>query len=80
MTRPFTTKIRLIRLWWELSVGPKVDYFGYLKKMALTLHNLIQIERGNLPIHGAMAHVVLRDGHSANIVLMGTVVLVNQSH
>ena len=39
--------------------------------MALTLHNLIQIERGNLPIHGAMAHVVLRDGHSANIVLMG---------
>ncbi|NLJ85478.1 MAG: phosphoenolpyruvate carboxykinase [Firmicutes bacterium] len=49
----------------------RVDYFGYLKKMALTLHNLIQIERGNLPIHGAMAHVVLRDGHSANIVLMG---------
>ena len=49
----------------------RVDYFGYLKKMALTLHNLIQIERNNLPIHGAMAHVVLRDGHSANIVLMG---------
>lgn len=49
----------------------RVDYFGYLKKMALTLHNLIQIERGNLPIHGAMAHVVLRDGHGANVVLMG---------
>ncbi|NMB26333.1 MAG: phosphoenolpyruvate carboxykinase [Firmicutes bacterium] len=49
----------------------RVDYFGYLKKMALTLHNLIQIERQNLPVHGAMAHVVLRDGHSANIVLMG---------
>ena len=49
----------------------RVDYFGYLKKMALTLHNLIQIERGHLPIHGAMAHVVLRDGHGANVVLMG---------
>jgi hypothetical protein len=49
----------------------RVDYFGYLKKMALTLHNLIQIERGNLPIHGAMAHIVLRDGHGANVVLMG---------
>ena len=31
----------------------QVDYFGYLKKMALTLHNLLQIDRGNLPIHGS---------------------------
>ena len=50
----------------------RVDYFGYLKKMALTLHNLLQIDRGNLPIHGAMANIVLRDGHCANVVLMGT--------
>jgi hypothetical protein len=49
----------------------RVDYFGYLKKMALTLHNLLQIDRGNLPIHGAMANIVLRDGHCANVVLMG---------
>ncbi|NLA58077.1 MAG: phosphoenolpyruvate carboxykinase [Firmicutes bacterium] len=49
----------------------RVDYFGYLKKMALTLHNLLQIDRGNLPIHGAMANIVLRDGHCANVVLIG---------
>ncbi|NLK07179.1 MAG: phosphoenolpyruvate carboxykinase [Firmicutes bacterium] len=49
----------------------RVDYFGYLKKMALTLHNLIQIDRCNLPVHGAMAHIVLRNGHRANIILMG---------
>lgn len=48
-----------------------VDYFGYFKKMALTLHNVIMIERGNLPVHGAMARIVLQNGHSANVVLVG---------
>lgn len=48
-----------------------VDYFGYFKKMALTLHNVLMIERGRLPIHGAMASIELRTGESANIVLVG---------
>lgn len=48
-----------------------VDYFGYFKKMALTLHNVIMIERGRLPIHGAMASIELRTGQSANLVLVG---------
>lgn len=48
-----------------------VDYFGYFKKMALTLHNVIMIERGFLPIHGAMARIVLKSGRSANVILMG---------
>lgn len=54
-----------------IARSERVDYFGYLKKMALTLHNLLQIERGNLPIHGAMASIVLRDGHCANVILVG---------
>ncbi len=48
-----------------------IDYFGYMKKMLLTLHNLKQIEQGNLPIHGAMVNVVLKDGSTSNIVIMG---------
>ncbi len=50
---------------------PEVDYFGYFKKTALTIHNLINIERGNLPIHGAMARIDLKSGKSAHVVIMG---------
>lgn len=49
----------------------EVDYFGYFKKMALTLHNVIMIGRGRLPIHGAMACIELKTGQAANIVLVG---------
>lgn len=49
----------------------EIDYFGYMKKMLLTLHNLRQIDNGNLPIHGAMVNVVLKDGTTSNIVIMG---------
>lgn len=51
--------------------GDEVDYFGYFKKTALTLHNVAVLKRGRLPLHGAMAHVTLRDGGSANVVLVG---------
>ncbi|SHH39999.1 phosphoenolpyruvate carboxykinase [Clostridium grantii] len=48
-----------------------VDYFGYMKKMMLTLHNLIMIKRGFLPIHGAMVNIVTKNGNSSNIIIMG---------
>lgn len=48
-----------------------IDYFGYMKKMCLTLHNLIMIKRGYLPTHGSMVNIVLKDGKKANIVIMG---------
>jgi len=54
-----------------ISYGDEIDYFGYVKKMALTLHNLIMIKRGSLPIHGAMVHIIMNNGNSANIVIMG---------
>lgn len=47
------------------------DYFGYLKKMSLTLHNLVQIKRGFLPVHGAMVNIVLKNGKRANVVIVG---------
>jgi len=51
--------------------GDDVDYFGYFKKTALTLHNVAVLKRGRLPLHGAMAHVTLKDGSAANVVLVG---------
>lgn len=51
--------------------GDAVDYFGYFKKTALTLHNVAVLKRGRLPLHGAMAHVRLKDGSAANVVLVG---------
>ena len=49
----------------------EIDYFGYMKKMLLTLHNLKQMSRGNLPIHGAMVNIILKNGREANIIIMG---------
>lgn len=48
-----------------------IDYFGYMKKMLLTLHNVKQMERGFLPIHGAMVNIALKNGKEANIIIMG---------
>lgn len=46
-------------------------YFGYLKKMVLTLHNAIMIKRGILPFHGALVKVLLKGGRDSTILLMG---------
>lgn len=48
-----------------------IDYFGYMKKMLLTLHNVKQIEKKNLPIHGAMVNIVLKNGKESNIIIVG---------
>ena len=49
----------------------KNDYFGYLKKMLLTLHNVYMINEGKLPIHGAMVEITLNDNTQKNIVIIG---------
>ncbi|MBU1547902.1 MAG: phosphoenolpyruvate carboxykinase [Proteobacteria bacterium] len=54
----------------------RFGYFGYLKKMTLTLHNVIMMKRGRLPFHGAMVHISLkggfvRSGIEANILIVG---------
>ncbi|HPN31681.1 MAG TPA: hypothetical protein PKY81_12070 [bacterium] len=48
-----------------------VDYFGYMKKMILTIHNIICIKENNLPIHGAFAKISLKSGESLNIMFIG---------
>ena len=55
----------------SVSYSQRIEYFGYLKKMSLTLHNLAKMSKGWLPIHGAMVNVYLRNGKKKGIVLIG---------
>lgn len=49
----------------------RFGYFGYLKKMVLTLHNIVMMKRGLMPFHGAMVRVVLKSGREATILIIG---------
>ncbi|MBW6499875.1 MAG: hypothetical protein K0B05_00645 [Bacteroidales bacterium] len=46
-------------------------YFGYLKKMVLTLHNSHVIRSGNMPFHGAMVKILLQGDKEATILMIG---------
>jgi len=50
---------------------PEFAYFGYLKKMILTLHNSIVIKAGNMPFHGAMVKILLQGNKEATILMVG---------
>ena len=54
-----------------INYSEDFDYFGYMKKMILTLHNLIMIKKGFIPIHGAMVNIVTKDNKVANVIIMG---------
>ena len=46
-------------------------YFGYLKKMILTLHNIIRMKDGYMPFHGAMVQLTMRDKKPFSVVILG---------
>jgi len=46
-------------------------YFGYLKKMVLTLHNIKMMKQGRFPFHGALVNIILKDGRDATVLLIG---------
>ncbi len=46
-------------------------YFGYLKKMILTLHNIKKIRTGRLPFHGAFMKLYLKGKRPATLLLIG---------
>ncbi|MBF0484154.1 MAG: phosphoenolpyruvate carboxykinase [Candidatus Omnitrophica bacterium] len=46
-------------------------YFGYLKKMVLTLHNAIMMNRGIFPYHGAMVRIILPKNKIVTVLLIG---------
>ena len=53
-----------------VSDSPHTDYFGYMKKMILTVHNLMVIDEGNLPVHGALAIIRINDD-SFSVMMVG---------
>lgn len=54
-----------------LPLEDRFAYFGYLKKMTLTLHNIVMMKRGRMPFHGAMSHIVMRNGVGSSLLLIG---------
>ena len=53
------------------SYSEEHDYFGYMKKMVLTLYNIKMINEKKLPLHGAMIELTLKNGNQSNIVIIG---------
>ncbi len=49
----------------------KFGYFGYIKKMMLTLYNSDAIRKGLFPIHGAMVRIQMKNGNQANVIIWG---------
>ncbi len=61
---------------YDLLVGAIPDrkefgYFGYLKKMILTLHNIKMMKLGRMPYHGAMVRIILRNDKALTILIIG---------
>lgn len=54
-----------------IPAGEAYAYFGYLKKMALTLHNVAMLRRGRLPFHGALVRIVLAGGRETRVLVIG---------
>jgi hypothetical protein len=46
-------------------------YFGYVKKMILTLHNIVMMKRGFMPYHGAMVQLRVRGAKPMTILTLG---------
>lgn len=54
-----------------LELKDNKDYFGYVKKTILTVHNAIKIKNNKMPIHGAMSRITLKNGNTFNIIIVG---------
>ncbi|EKD27508.1 MAG: hypothetical protein ACD_79C00692G0001, partial [uncultured bacterium] len=50
---------------------PEFGYYGYLKKMILTLHNIIVMKNGKMPYHGAMVRIFLKGGKIVTVLIIG---------
>lgn len=46
-------------------------YFGYLKKMILTLHNIQMMKKGSFPFHGSLTRLVIEGKKDISILVIG---------
>lgn len=49
----------------------KIEYYGYMKKMVLTMHNAIMMKKKWLPIHGSMINIHFKGRAPIGVVFMG---------
>lgn len=54
-----------------IPLSDRFGYFGYLKKMVLTLHNIVMMKRGRMPAHGAFFQLRIEDGKTVGVLLIG---------
>lgn len=55
----------------KIAYQPQIEYFGYMKKIMLTAYNVAMMNKGWLPIHGAMVNVTFKTGKKVGVVFMG---------
>ncbi|WP_428958243.1 phosphoenolpyruvate carboxykinase [Levilactobacillus brevis] len=55
----------------QVPYNDQTTYFGYMKKMCLTLHNLHMIAEKRLPIHGSMVKITFTNGQTKTVVFFG---------
>ncbi|AYM02522.1 phosphoenolpyruvate carboxykinase [Levilactobacillus yiduensis] len=55
----------------QVPYNDQTTYFGYMKKMCLTLHNLHMIAEKKLPIHGSMVKITFANGKTKTVVFFG---------
>lgn len=55
----------------QVAYDKKAEYFGYIKKTCLTLHNASMLKKKKLPIHGAMVSITLNNGSIKNVAFLG---------
>ena len=46
-------------------------YFGYIKKMILTLHNIKMMKLGKMPYHGAMVKIITKGDRPLTLLIIG---------
>lgn len=54
----------------KISHQPKIEYFGYMKKIMLTVYNVAMMHKGWLPIHGSMVNIYTNNKRYG-VVFMG---------
>lgn len=55
----------------QVSYTKQAEYFGYIKKTCLTLHNVSMLHKKRLPIHGAMVEITLMNGATKHVAFLG---------
>ena len=55
----------------KVAYMDKISYFGYMKKMVLTMHNAIMMKKGRLPIHGSMINLHFKNHKTVGVCFIG---------